>query len=373
WVNDLVANKGKAIVYSGRTLNEEVHIAVNLLNEVLGNTSLYRDDASNQASSGANLTALSQLVEKLKKGVVKAVIHFDTNTLYHLSSVSNFEDSFKKAVNITFAQTMNETTAISNFVLPTNHNFESWGDAKVRNGFYSLVQPVIAPLYNTRQKEAVLLGWVSGKSAGYSETQYLEYIKEYWNKNIYSKVNSLLSFDRYWYGVLHDGVAKVAETVSQSFSFNTIAYSHLKSETKSNSGFTVLLQESYTLGDGRYANNGWLQELPHPVTKVTWDNYAAISESSAKKLSLKTDDLIEVNAGGKKIKLPILVQPGVADDLIAIELGYGRKNSPVVANEVGFNANELLNLSSAKSPWLIVGATVSKVGGTYKVVSTQDG
>ncbi|HRI45577.1 MAG TPA: 4Fe-4S dicluster domain-containing protein [Ignavibacteriaceae bacterium] len=87
---------------------------------------------------------------------------------------------------------------------------------------------------------------------------------------------------------------------------------------------------------------------------------------------LKTDDLIEVNAGGKKIKLPILVQPGVADDLIAIELGYGRKNSPVVANEVGFNANELLNLSSAKSPWLIVGATVSKVGGTYKVVSTQD-
>ncbi|MBX2975622.1 MAG: TAT-variant-translocated molybdopterin oxidoreductase [Ignavibacteriaceae bacterium] len=371
-VNDLVANKGNAIVYSGRTLNEEVHIAVNLLNEVLGNTSLYRDDASSQASSGANLTALSELVEKLKKGVVKAVIHFDTNTLYHLSSVTNVEDSFKKAVNITFAQTVNETTAISNFVLPTNHNFESWGDAKVRNGFYSLVQPVIAPLYNTRQKEAVLLGWVSDKSAGYSETQYLEYIKEYWNKNIYSKVNSLLSFDRYWYGVLHDGVAKVAETVSQSFSFNTIAYSHLKSETKSNSGFTVLLQESYTLGDGRYANNGWLQELPHPVTKVTWDNYAAISESSAKKLSLKTDDLIEVNAGGKKIKLPILVQPGVADDLIAIELGYGRKNSPVVANEVGFNANELLNLSSAKSPWLIVGATVSKVGGTYKVVSTQD-
>jgi molybdopterin-containing oxidoreductase family iron-sulfur binding subunit len=371
-VSDLIKNKGKSIVYAGRSLSEKVQIAVNLLNETLGNTTLYNN---NEALINSNLTdyiGFEKLTANINAGKVKAVIHFDTNPVYHLPAEFKYWDAISKSTVITFATSINETTALSNFVLPINHNFESWGDVKVRTSFYSLVQPVISPLYNTRQKEAVLLTWLSGDSKNFSETIYVDYLKNNWKSTIYPALNSLFDFERYWAGILHDGVAKINEKQQISYNFSQVALTQLDNQSESKAGYTVTLQESYTIGDGRFSNNGWLQELAHPVTKVTWDNYAAISESTAKKLSLKTNDLIEVTYNSNKLKLPILIQPGVADEMIAVDLGYGRTNSPVVANEVGFNANILLSKNSSLSRWILTGASISKVNGTYEIVSTQD-
>lgn len=371
-VSDLIKNKGRAIVYAGSSLSENTQIAVNLLNEVLDNTKLYKTNESSSLAPLSSESEIEQLANSLNNGAVKAVIHFGTNPVFHFSSDLKYSQGLAKTAVITLADTINETTAVSNFVLPINHNFESWGDVKTRTGFYSSVQPVIAPLYNTRQKEAILLNWLSGKPEKYSEKIYLNYLKDNWRNSIHPKLNTPFDFEKYWLGVLHDGVAKANENVSLTFKYITSASALLSDKTESKSGIAVVLQESNSIGDGRFANNGWLQELPHPVSKVTWDNYAAISETTAKRLSVITNDVIEVSVNGKKIELPILVQPGVANDMIAVELGYGRTNSPVVAEQVGFNANKLLGKTSVLTPWVLTGAAITKTNRKHEVVSTQD-
>ncbi|MCK9425763.1 MAG: TAT-variant-translocated molybdopterin oxidoreductase [Ignavibacteriaceae bacterium] len=374
-VNDLAANRGSAIVYGGRALNEQTQIAVNLLNEVLGNTKLYKTDSVDISQSVySSSEELKTLVSSMKSGNVKAVIHFDTNPVYHLPQELQYEKALSKVSTvITLTEFENETAYASNFVLPINHTLESWGDYNVRTSVYSLQQPVISPIYKTRQKEAILLNWISDNPKNYSEKLYLDYLKKNWRENIFPKLSSPFTFEKFWTGALHDGVITTKETVNLSFSFSNSAFSGINPSRNSVNGYTVLLAESYRLGDGRYANNGWLQELPHPVTKVTWDNYAAISEKSAKVLGVKNNDLVEIKVENKKVTIPVLLQPGMADNFISVETGYGRKNSGVIAEEAGVNVQPLYSTSdNSNSPYIITNASVLKVGGSYKVISTQD-
>ncbi len=374
-VNDLAVNRDSAIVYGGRALDEQTQIAVNLLNEVLGNTKLYRTDAVDISQSiYSSSEELKTLVSSMKSGKIKAVIHFDTNPVYHLPQDLQYEKALDKVSTIiTLSESENETAFASNYVLPVNHTLESWGDYNVRTGVYSLQQPVISPIYNTRQKEAVLLNWISGNPQNYSEKLYLDYLKKNWLKNIFPKISSPFTFEKFWVGALHDGVITSKEAADLNFSFSSSSFKDINPAKNSNKYFTVLITESYRLGDGRYANNGWLQELPHPVSKVTWDNYAAISEKSAKALGVKNNDLIEVKADNKKVTLPVILQPGVADNFISIETGYGRKNSGIVTEEAGVNVQPFYTISdNSNSPWMVTNASVSKVNGSYKVISTQD-
>jgi molybdopterin-containing oxidoreductase family iron-sulfur binding subunit len=134
----------------------------------------------------------------------------------------------------------------------------------------------------------------------------------------------------------------------------------------------LFIKESYSVGDGRFANNGWLQELPHPVSKVVWDNYASISPKSAGQLGLKTNDLVEISTGEKnKLAIPVLVQPGAADSAITIETGFGRRNSGTVGTGVGFNANELLMSYGGLSYWLYSGIMIRTLNGSHKLVTAQ--
>ncbi|MFA6598244.1 MAG: TAT-variant-translocated molybdopterin oxidoreductase [Ignavibacteriaceae bacterium] len=374
-VNDLAANRGSAIVYAGRALDEQTQIAVNLLNEILDNTKLYKTDSVAIAQSVySSSEELKNLISSMMSGKIKTVIHFDTNPVYHLPQDLQYEKALSKiATVITLSEFENETTYASNFVLPVNHMLESWGDYNVRTGVYSLQQPVISPIYNTRQKEAVLLNWISGNPKNYSEKLYLDYLKKNWQENIYPKITSPFSFEKFWVGALHDGVITSKEKTQLSFSFSSSSFNGIHPVKNSAKSFTILLTESFHLGDGRFANNGWLQELPHPVSKVTWDNYAAISEKSAKTLGIKNYDLVEIKFGNKQITLPVILQPGVADNFIAVEAGYGRKNSGVVAEDAGVNVQPLFAAAiEYTSPWLVTNASVSKVSGTYKVVSTQE-
>ncbi|MCK9210931.1 MAG: TAT-variant-translocated molybdopterin oxidoreductase [Ignavibacteriaceae bacterium] len=374
-VNDLAANRGSAIVYGGRALDEQTQVAVNLLNEVLGNTKLYRTDAIDISQSiYSSSEELKTLVSSMKNGTVKAVIHFDTNPVYHLPQDLQYEKALGKVSTvITLSESENETAFASNYVLPVNHTLESWGDYNVRTGVYSLQQPVISPIYSTRQKEAILLNWFSDDPKNYSEKIYLDYLKKNWLENIFPKISSPFTFEKFWVGALHDGVITTKEAADLNLSFSSSSFKGINPAKNSNKNFIVLITESYRLGDGRYANNGWLQELPHPVSKVTWDNYAAISEKSAKALSVKNNDLIEVKAGNKKMTLPVILQPGVADNFISIETGYGRKNSGVIAEEAGINVQPFYSISdNSNSPWMVTNASVSKVNGSYKVISTQD-
>ena len=136
------------------------------------------------------------------------------------------------------------------------------------------------------------------------------------------------------------------------------------------SGYALHLKESYQVRDGRFANNGWLQELPHPVSKVTWDNYAAISPATAKELGFENGDISEITVGSQSLQIPVFIQPGAAENTITIELGYGRTNGGTVGTNVGFNANKLLN-TGGLTQWLYTGADIKKVSGDYKLVTAQ--
>lgn len=363
-VKDLRSNSGKAIVYAGSALPLYVHEAVNSLNQQIGASALYDSENSSVSLLENNPSSdWKNLVSRMNGGNVAAVINFDSNPVYHLPKNLQFENALKKVSTVvTLTETANETSEISHYTLPINHPLESWGDVKTRKGFISLQQPVISPIFNTKQKEEILLSWIKEDD---KSMLYVDYLKENWKSSIYS--GSSLPFDQFWSLSLHDGIAK-STFGEEASSFSSDDFSKSPVEPK---GFSVMLRESYGVGDGRFAANGWLQEMPHPVSKITWDNYAAVSQSTAKKLDVWNDDLIEVEINGRKITIPVFVQPGSADDTVTIELGYGRRNAGIVGSNVGVDASVLMG-DDGLSPWLYNGAAVKKAGGTYKLVTAQE-
>ncbi|NWF89120.1 MAG: TAT-variant-translocated molybdopterin oxidoreductase [Ignavibacteriaceae bacterium] len=372
-VSDLIKNKSKAIVHAGTTLPEEVHIAVNYLNELLGNTVLYRTDCSEVTLlPNSQMSDWENLINKMNSGKIGVVIHFNSNPVFHLADDYNYEKALAKVpMVVSLTEKENESSENANFVLPINHDFESWGDFKTRTGFYSLQQPIIAPLYNSRQKESILLTWISGKSETYNDKIYHEYLMNRWKTEVFPSLNSVLSFDRFWFGALHDGVVKVDEKVQTDFAFNSASLSELNSHKSAISGYSIVLKNNYSIGDGRLADNGWLQELPHPVSKIAWDNYASVSFATAKELNLKNNDLIEITIGSKTLKIPVFLQPGSADNTFTIELGYGRRKSGTVGTNVGFDAGVLLTKSNSGSPYLFTGK-INKIDGTHELVTSQE-
>ena len=369
---DLKKNKGKTIVYAGNHLPEEVHIAVNLLNEALGNTKLY-DTRNTKVSvrSLSTLLDLNQLVSKLSSGNVGMIVHYGTNPVYNFPADLNYSEAIKNVENvITLTEIINESANLSNFILPHNHAFESWGDSKVRTGFYALQQPVIAPLYNTRQKESILMMWMNNDKS-YSETLYHEYLMGNWKNNIYPTLNSILGFKTFWYGALHDGVAMSKDKPNGLGSFNESVTKDLGKDRINKSGIVVHIKESYSVRDGRCANNGWLQESPHPVSKVTWDNYAAVSLTTANQIGVENNDMIELNINERNLSIPAFVQPGLADNFISIETGYGRTDSGSVGSNVGFNANSLIASADGITPWLYSDIEVKKISGSFNLVVAQ--
>jgi anaerobic selenocysteine-containing dehydrogenase len=358
----LIKNKGKSIIYAGDHLPEDVHIAVNLLNDVLGNKTLYNFESTPVSVLPLSTSEeIQNLVSRMNAGEVAVAMHLNSNPVYHLPADLKYAEALSKVDTvISMVELENETSEVSNFVLPINNQFESWGDAKTRTGFYSLQQPVIAPLYDTRQTEAILLNWISGDSSKYDESIYHKYLMSNWEENIYPELNSKLDFKRFWFNSLHDGVV-YSKDKSESFgAFNIASASDIKPIEVSNN-FSLHIKESYAVRDGRFANNGWLQELPHPVSKIVWDNYAAISTKTANELGLNSNDLVEISTGKTSLQIPVFVQPGASDNSITIETGYGRKNGGTVGTGVGFNANTLIHSSALLSPWLYSDVKVQKL------------
>jgi len=372
-VSDLLNNRGKAIVHAGNQMPEDVHLAVNLINNALGNEVLYNFESGPAIVQPlSTVDEMKTLVSKMNAGEIAVAIHLNSNPVYDLAYNLHYADALNSVDTvISLVELENETSAISNYELPINNQLESWGDAKTRRGIYSLQQPVIAPLYDTRQSEAILLTWITGDSSSYDESIYHTYLMQNWETNIYPLTGLNLEFKRFWYGALHDGVLQVEENFSSIGSIATTAGQHIK-PTKDMETFSLFIKESYSVGDGRFANNGWLQELPHPVSKVVWDNYAAISPKTADQLGLKNNDLVEISTGEKnKLSIPVFVQPGAADGAITIEAGYGRKNGGTVGSGVGFNANELLMTYGGLSPWLYSGVLMRELTETHKLVTAQ--
>jgi len=367
-VDNLSDHKGQSIVYGGDVLPSETHILINLLNELLENSDLY--DYENGFINNSKISSaeeINNLVSKISNKEVGAIINFDSNPMYELPPNIGFSEVIKNVETIiSISEAPSETTAISKYVLPVHNLLESWGDHQTRNGQITLQQPVISPLFDTLQKETILLNWINRVPV--SDDLYQTYLKENVKEYIYSKGNYAADFNTFWLTALHDGVLNID---SESVPISRVNQTELQEINSAQKGISLVINNNNFFSTGKYANNGWLQELPHPVTKVTWDNFAAIAPATAEKNDLVNDDLIKISVGGQEIELPVMIQPGMAEDTIVTELGYGRENSGEVANKVGFNVNPLLN-GKDLSQYILSDVTMTKTGEVYKLASTQE-
>jgi len=367
---ELMANKGNALVVCGSN-DPNIQMVVNAINETLGSYGTTIDIENHSNLRQGTDTEVVDLLREMQEGKVDALFMYNVNPSYTLPAHLGFEIGLNKVkLKVSFADRIDETAWLADYVCPDHHYLESWGDANPKKGHYSIIQPVIYPIYATRSAQESLLTW-----SGNENTPYQSYVKAYWEKNIFpgSKESN---FNNFWNKSLFDGVVitsgsapepatgkadassttKQTETSAEPAVAMTAGSMDLSSASDAilkvavpNGAFELCLYEKVAIGNGSMANNPWLQELPDPISKVTWDNYVTMSPSdvAAMKLNLmeRTDreaDVIEVTVNKVTMKLPVYPSPGQTIGTIGIALGYGRTKAGKAANEVGQNAYQFV-------------------------------
>jgi MoCo/4Fe-4S cofactor protein with predicted Tat translocation signal len=357
---ELKAAKGKALVVAGSN-DVATQTLVNAINSLLGSygNTIDLDNPSKQYAG--NDQDFAAFVAELASGSVGAVLFLNANPAYDYFKAKEFTDAVKKVrLKISFSDHADETSLLSNVVAPNHHYLESWGDANAVEGYYTVVQPTINPVYNTRQAEHSLLVWAESTTK-----DYYAFVRNTWNTGLLAKGG--LSGQKGWEELLQKGMIKAAPAAAGSYTFshdlNAVAQTIVDHGNSLVSGdnFELQVYQSTGMGDGKRANNPWLQELPDPVSKVTWDNYAAMSIADIKKLNYEEGDVIKIEANGYTVELPVLAQPGQAQGTISIAVGYGRTSAGLVGNNVGKNA---FPFYSYRNGTLQTTASISKFGKT---------
>ncbi|MBT3786210.1 4Fe-4S dicluster domain-containing protein, partial [bacterium] len=369
-VSDLQKERGSALVHAGDSHSQDLHQAVHFLNEVLDAKDLFLAKRHQEIHPLSGISEWESLVSDMKAGKVGAVIHCDVNPVFHLPVNLGYEKALQKVpMIVSMVEVENETSRRAHYVLPMHHLLESWGDAKVQTDIIGLQQPVVSPLFNSRQMEGILLGWQKGE---YKESDYHDFLRDYWRASVYPVIGKSVNFTTFWNSALHDGFVTFREKTPPRASYGLAQFLLIEPQKVDLGKFAVHLHENYTVGDGKLSNNGWLLELPHPVSKVVWDNYAAISADTAKKLQVEQNSLIDVQIGSRSALFPVFIQPGMADQTISIELGYGRRVAGRVGTNVGHDASSLLTKDRVQGDWIFSGSEVKKRWGSYELVSTQE-
>ncbi|NTV84414.1 MAG: molybdopterin oxidoreductase, partial [Bacteroidales bacterium] len=325
----LIEAGGRSILISG-TNDQDIQIIVNGINSLLGNYSECIDlDNHLKLTSGID-SEIEKLVDDLNSGNVSALLMYNINPLYDYPHPDKLLAGIKKTeLTINMTVSRNETAGMLKFECPVNHYLESWDDAEVMPGLLSLSQPCINPLFNTRSFQDSLMKW-SGKTGSYHD-----YLKEQWEKE-YFPFSGQAAFVNFWNDCLGKGIMNIRSEGKGTIQFNkTVLEEALRSDTGMNhEGYEVILSESLAIGTGRHANNPWLMELPDPVSRICWDNYASISPADAEKMGIKSNQIIKIS---EKLSIPAFIQPGQAEGTVSIALGYGHTGSGPVADNVGVN------------------------------------
>ncbi|MBA3549620.1 MAG: 4Fe-4S dicluster domain-containing protein [Nannocystis sp.] len=305
---------------------------------------------------------LGVLAAGLADGSITQVICLETNPAYEAPGELGLAAALKDKVLAHLGHHVDETGKLAAWCLPASHYLESWGDLEAIDSTISIVQPLIAPLHQSRSALEVL-AWIATDAEldGYSLVQ------GYWR----AALGAMFS-DRMWRRWLHDGVVQGVPRAGGNPTPRDMAgliAALAKADVARGDNFELNFHLDPKLADGRFANNGWLQEAPHPMTKLTWDNAAYISIETARKLQVENCDLLNITVGGRSLVAPVWIAPGQADDTVSLNLGYGRREIGGVANGAGVDA---YGLQAAENPWFVAGAQVAKFGGRRMVYSTQD-
>jgi len=373
-INELWANKGASLVVSGSN-DPSVQTLVNGINSMLGNygTTINTDAPLNFRQG--NDVEMAGFAKDLKAGNVAAVFFLGCNPAYDSAEASIISGAISKAkLTVSTSDRMDETATLVEYVAPDHHYLEQWNDAELREGHYSLVQPTIAPLFDTRQAPESFLTWAG--NAG----EYYTYLQENWEATFFSKQSDISTFQTFWDKTLFDGVYEIGGSKKNLTFDSSVAVAAASSISKNykveGTGFQVALYDKLSVGNGNQANNPWLQEMPDPVTKSTWDNYVTMSQPDASELGIRLNEgnteKINLTINGETISVPVLVQPGQAKGTLGLALGYGRTKSGRVGDGVGVNAYPFVSkLDGANFYSVMAGVSVEATNESYKIAQTQ--
>jgi MoCo/4Fe-4S cofactor protein with predicted Tat translocation signal len=282
--------------------------------------------------------AVSQLLADLKAGQVHTLIMNGVNPVYSLPNGDEFAEGLKKAkLSVAFSLKEDETATQTNIAVALPHYLESWGDVNIVKGHYSIMQPTIRPLFDSKQFQEALLAWTE------NGTSYYDYLKNFWSTSILS--------GKTWNKAVHDGLFVTEVSSTNTANLNVTEAAIALTQSQPSNGFELILYTKVGMGDGQQANNPWLQEFPDPITRVSWDNYATMNRVDAEELGVKNRNVangaldghyITIEVGGTKLEnVPVIIQPGQAKGTIGLALGYGRKAGLKTEMQVGVNAYTL--------------------------------
>ncbi len=375
---ELKAHTGEALVVCGSN-DKNIQVIVNAINNAIGaygktidwgTTVNYRQGVDSGPGS------MEELVTEMEAGNVGTLMIYGANPVYTYYNADKFKAALKKVkVTVSFNEKMDETTELCEYLVPTHHYLESWGDAEPKSGVISFMQPTIYPLFKTRYYQTSLLRWSlpAGQEGGVT-ADYEDYFKTYWSAKLGA------DHDR----AIRDGIKEETTAAPSAGAYNNgavAAASDAITAYKKGSGAELVLYQKVSIGTGSQAGNPWLQELPDPVSKATWDNYVLISVPRAKELGIKLDNdyeyypekpLIELTIGKNKLVLPALVIPGMNADTIAIAVGYGRNEGMgVSAAGVGKNVYSYTSFNGTTVDYHVTGVTTTNLHKEYKLAQTQ--
>lgn len=361
---DVIASAGHVVFMAGSRQPVAVHALVHALNHLLGAD---KELVHYQSTETLSDQSIEELVSDLNSGAVDTLLILGGNPAYNVAADLNWSAAqAKAATSIRLGYYQDETTVISNWGIPQAHYLESWSDSSTCDGSWTPVQPLIEPLLGGLTEIEVL-----ARIAGLSDTDPYSLVRD-----TFSAATGELEFEESWKQALHDGYlegsAAAFETDLQP-DFESVASSitsaKFPTEPLSADNLEVVFTRDYSMDDGRFNNNGWLQECPDPITKVTWDNVISVSPRLARKMNLKNEMVAQVTVDGKSVEGPIWIQPGLADFTVVLPLGYGREKTGRVGLGAGFNA---YSVRSSKHPNFTSKASLSLTRKTYELATTQE-
>lgn len=347
--DQLWAAKGKSLVVCG--INDtNMQLMVNAINYMLSNYGVTIDLDNPLNLKQGNDAEVTALVAEMKEGKIGCLMIANANPIYTMPQAVGFEAALAKVpTSVSFAESMDETALKCKYVCPNHHYLESWGDASPMANSYALVQPTIYPLFNTRSIGDNMLKWTG------NDVKYQDYVKMYWEKNMFPNQSAEAMFENFWMKSLHDGVfATPANTMSSVSWSKDLASNASELNNEKGSDLEITFYQKISLGDGKNSNNPWLQEMPDPISKVTWDNYITMSPKEMEKRNFNTFhekeekmNTVNLTVNGVTFeKVPVYPQPGQPEGTIGLAVGYGRTAAGKVGNGIGFNAFAMSTVNS---------------------------
>ncbi len=375
--------RGKGLVYAGglvaQTKNgKDLQVAVSFLNSVLENEGATVDGSSspsNQAQGSAS--EMPGLIADMKAGRVEVLIIHGANPAYSLPASTGFMEALGKVKKVVYlGDRVDETGELCDYVLPATHPLESWGDAEPQRGVFSLMQPAIGPVFDSRSFEDSLISFAKGAGAsglGKWGGNWHDYLKDTWRKEIYTRYNAAGSFEQFWNGALRQGVFSVRneEANAAARRFRPEALAQIGRPQKMEAAHRLVLYSTGIHGDGRQQNNAWLLETPDPISKITWDNFVSVAPKTAEDLGISESEVVQLKANGVAMEIPAHIQPGLHPEVLAVAVGWGRKKAGRYGNGMGVNSFGWMQIEKNSAIFSGMPVEISKTGKTNPLASVQ--